>query len=159
GGGLLPAQHSARNLRRVGEVSNARFNDTNASNVHTILQVLLQGTVHLFMTGAQGHFRVIIKVVVRIHARKPAYRRIALNAYKVLVVVYFKGSFECILNLPDKDHTDLNGITHLVIHLDLFTVEVSRSQRYGTLGEKGIHPKKAVLLHRALIFSEQDQYA
>src|SRR5690606_1284286 len=152
--GLLSPQHRASNFWRIGQISNARFDDANARDVEPVPQVLLEGAVHLFVTRTQGYFSLVVKVVVRIHTRQPTHCSIALDANKVFVVVDFKRGFECVLDLPDKDHTDLNGIPHLVIHLYLFTVKVSRPKGYRTLAEKRVHPEEAIPFYCALVIPE-----
>src|SRR5690606_20595815 len=124
-GGLLSPEHSAGDFRSVCEIADACFYDMDTGNVQPVAQVLFKRFVDFFMARPQGEFIVIVEAVIGIHTRQPSYSGIALDAHEVFIIIYLECRLERVLYLPYKDHTDLDGVTHLVVHFDLLTVEIT----------------------------------
>ena len=99
GGGLLSAQHGTCDLWGVGKVSDPGFNDFDAGHFQTAAQVLFHDLVDLIVTRAQGHFRVGVKVVVRIHAGELTYCGVGLDFHERFIIVNFKTRTESIFYL------------------------------------------------------------
>src|SRR5690606_23499528 len=126
-------------------------------NVQPVAQVPFKRFVDFFMTRPQGEFIIIVKAVIGIHTRQPSYSGIALYAHEVLIIIYLECRLECVLYLPYKDHTDLDGVTHLVVHFYLLTVDITCAYRYRPFTVKWIDPERPVFLYCSLVVTKQYQ--
>src|SRR5690606_25482074 len=117
-----------RDFRGISQITNTRLDNVDAGDVKSVPEIRLQRFVHFVMTGTQSHFRVSVKIVVRIHPCKAPYRCITLNPNEVFIIINFKRCLERIAHLPYQDYTDLYRVTYLVVYFDFLAVEVAGPQ-------------------------------
>ena len=80
-----------------------------------------------------------------------------LDIYEMCKVIHFKYCFKCILDFPDHNDPDHDGITQPVIHFDRVPVEVTCPKRDLLLYIKRVYPEETVGFNRPFIITEQDQ--
>ncbi len=78
-----------------------------------------------------------------------------MDADEALVTVDVKHGLRRVLDAPDDDHGDLHRVAPLVVHLELFAVQVAGPQGYLELAVEGVRPEETVLAGCALVLTEQ----
>ena len=127
--GLLTAQHRARDFRRVGEVREARVLDAQARLLEALLQLALEPGDDFVAAAAQRELGLVVVVrVVGVFIGEMAQRRLGLDGHVLLVVVDVEHRARRVAHLPDHRRRDLDRIAALVVHLELFAVEVAQAQ-------------------------------
>src|SRR5204863_7774464 len=107
-------------------------------------QFVAQGNCDFIEPAAQSDF-VVFAVVVGIRAREMPDSGLALDLHVALVTVNVEAGLGAILDAPDDDGGDFDGIAALVVDLEFVAVEVSGAQRNPQLSIEGIGPMKTAV--------------
>src|ERR1700754_2628840 len=152
---LLTPQHRMRDLRCIGQVGDPRFHHFDTRNTQPLIDLPFQRSVDLVKISAQRDSRFLVfEVIIGISSSQLAYSRVSLDPDKVGIVVHRKAGLIGILYLPDKDHADHNRIAQLVVHLFLFTLEITGTQGYIYPLIEWIDPEQSALPDAATIGAE-----
>ena len=137
--GLLPLKHGARDLGRVGQMTEPSVVDRDAGLRDALLQLVPQCERDLVHAAAQRK-HVLFGRVVRVRARQVPQSRLALHAHIVLVVLDVEDRLRTVIHAPHHHRRDLNRIAALIVHLDRLHVEVAGTQRQLDLAEERVRP-------------------
>jgi hypothetical protein len=152
--GLLPAQHRAGDLRRVGEVREAALVHADAGHRQPIRERLLQLEAHQVVVAAQRDL-LVLDVVVGIARADGAHRRLDLRGDEGLVVVHIEQRLRGVGDPPHHLGGDLYRVAAQVVHLDLLRDQVVRAHRDLGLAHPGPHPAQALGAAGATVGAEQ----
>ena len=131
GAGLLALEHDRRNLGRIGEIGDARFDDLKArvgdlgldlvadargNDLARPTQAPLVGVTVAGGVDAGGN-------VIGVDAHDVAQRRVALEGEILLVVVHVENGLGRVGHAPHHGDSDLHGVTETVVDLLAGVVE------------------------------------
>ena len=160
--GLLPAQHRAGDLRRVGQVRELGVDDDDAGLGEALLQLVAQGrrrpapVPERSVTSSGGGVR-LLEVVVGVAEGEVAHRRLGLRQDVGLVVLDVEARLRRVVDAPDDRRRDLDRVAAQVVDLELLAVEVVRAHRDLGLGVERIGPAQAALAVGAAVAAEERQ--
>ena len=110
-----------------------------------------------------GALVVVLHVVVGVHAGDVAKGRLGLHRNEALVVVDVEQGLGGVLDAPDHDGRDLDGVAHLVVYLEGLAVERACARRdlgapvcAQALGVERVGPAQALVTHGAHVLAKQD---
>ena len=129
-------------LRRVGEVADARFDHLDAGLGQPLLDLLLQVLGDRGGVAAQRHLRLVVRVV-GVAGRQVAQRRLGLHLDVVVVVVHLEDRLGGVDDPPDDDRGDLDRVAVVVVDLEVRALEVADAQRDPLLGVERVGPAQA----------------
>ena len=162
---LLSAQHDGGNLRSIGEVVEACFENFDADHGKAFVEFRLELFIYLSASAAQCQLLVAgaVLFVVGIAAGDLAQGGVALDCYKALgrlavACVEVKTNTVGVFHAPYEHHADKNGVADLVVDLYGGDVEVVDAQRNLARCQEGIEPVESGARHRAAVFAEEKQY-
>lgn len=101
--------------------------DLHAGGCQAHRELAAQGFGDLFHIGAQrdgaGGIGLVLQVVVGVHARHVAQRRLGLHGDIALVVVDVEERLGGIGDVPHHDGCDLDGVAHFVVDLQALAIQ------------------------------------
>ena len=131
GAGLLALEHDGRNLGRIGEVGDARFDDLKARVGDLGLNFIADACGHDLARAAKAALVGLTVArgvdvrgdIVGIDAHDIAQCCVALEGQVFLIVVHVKHGLGCVGHAPHHGDSDFHGVTETVVDLLAGVVE------------------------------------
>ena len=131
GGSLLPLEHRRGDLRRVGQMGDAGFENFQPRYFYFVLDLRFQFSGDFLAAAPKGTFVLLrVRDVVGVQPHDIPQGGIRLNGQKFHVIVHIKYSFRGILHPPDDHNADLDGIAQLVVDFLFAVVQGERLEGY-----------------------------